>query len=652
MRFAILFFIMLFLTSISLASATLEDWGDTNFERRIPIYVDNLAVNATITNVPVLMEFTGASSPYWATRTTNDYNDIKIQGVLGTTVYWADYEVLDWNFSTNTFRFIFKALELTPTVDDTKFYVYTNHVIGGNFDNPAGVWGTNALYVAHFIDDANDSSVNANHGVVSGATLTANTNFYGKNGYLFDGINDNIALPTGLFNGVTSMTLLAEIYNDYNNTDAQLYPAIVTSGWSSQGSFTWYLHEYPTNPLYRNQLVLGYSEGGSPAVMSFAESGTGTNKRIGLNNTYLDVAATWAQGGPKRVFIEGAQYGTTQAHVDQYALGNYWAYIGATGATGTGNLWQGYIGSVWIFSEVKSDAWINFVYLNRTSNRIVIGLSETQPLATIERGFYPTPAREVKSDVLERGRVYYYSEENFSQEDNYRGDLYIKLVNDESIAYNLEPARGTIYAGILTGAVTIPLDMPLDYYEALVEFQDDEEELAYRSTYTGLRVSQASSAKYGYFKNPVTYIRTYEDVPITVSVASVLAYEGNVTVKFINDESIIFTEVVIPVVTSANGSYVDFTRTIEPEYQSAKPTGLYQMTLFDDAENELSYVKVYIENTPESTAHKVIRNAIYPLSFAALLLGLYLGGSVVFRNWKPPPEEENKEIKIKLELYG
>jgi len=135
-------------------------------------------------------------------------------------------------------------------------------------------------------------------------------------------------------------------------------------------------------------------------------------------------------------------------------------------------------------------------------------------------------------------------------------------------------------------------------------------------------------------------------------VASVLAYEGNVTVKFINDESIIFTEVVIPVVTSANGSYVDFTRTIEPEYQSAKPTGLYQMTLFDDAENELSYVKVYIENTPESTAHKVIRNAIYPLSFAALLLGLYLGGSVVFRNWKPPPEEENKEIKIKLELYG
>lgn len=629
MRISILLFTMLFLTSISLASGTLEDWGDTNFERRIPIYVDNLAVNATITNVPVLMEFTGASSPYWATRTTNDYNDIKIQGVLGTTVYWAEYEVLDWNFSTNTFRFIFKALELTPTVDDTKFYVYTNHITGGSFDNPAGVWGTNALYIAHFIDDANDSSANANHGVVSGARVrhVENTNFYGKHAYQFNNSAGVITLPNEPDFDIQQGTIMID--QMYNSTATNTWPNLIYKG-SVLNYGPWLMYYSKTG----NALGLSWSgsTGGYPQISALQTA-----------NTYNTVAATFSlDSNTASIRVNNGTKTTTSSF--NGGLSNIAVKIGET--------WKGYVGSVWIFSEIKSDAWINFVYLNRTSNRIVIGLSETQPVATIERGFYPTPAREVKSDVLERGRVYYYSEENFSQDDNYRGDLYIKLVNDESIAYNLEPARGTIYAGILTGAVTIPLEMPLDYYEALIEFQDDEEELAYRSTYTGLRVSQASSAKYGYFKNPVTYIRTYEDVPITVSVASVSAYEGNVTVKFINDESIIFTEVVIPVTLSSNGSYVDFARTIEPEYQSAKPTGLYQMTLFDDAENELSYVKVYIENTPESTVHKVIRNAIYPLSFAALLLGLYLGGSVVFRNWKPPPEEENKEIKIKLELYG
>jgi len=226
--------------------------------------------------------------------------------------------------------------------------MYTDYDGAGDFDSPTDVWGTTAKYIGHFITDANDSSANANHGTVTGATLTADEDYLGGACYYFGGDGDKITLGNIDFRNSTTIVQFNPEFDDVGNIlgtliahelggdrDALMYVVTVAGGDYKK------LDNVPKdsdgNLLHRNS-VATVTDGVNYGFF-WVNSGTSHSTQLNANTKY------------------------TNSHAKTIDTPNVDTIIGTLGLANDD--YKGKIGFVWIFSDIKSDDWIKAVYNNQ-----------------------------------------------------------------------------------------------------------------------------------------------------------------------------------------------------------------------------------------------------------------------------------------------
>lgn len=747
----------------------------------------NIPIDEDVKDFPALIKFTSSTHPGMFTGDTPDSIRFTEQGEITKKLF---HECIVF---TNEEAQCFVRIDL-PTTGKTISVWYGDPNNSGE-EQKEWVWGANAEYIGHFVNDAKDSSSKENHGTVVGATLVENEEYLGGKGYLFGHSTHRVELPFGMLEGFTELTLISVSYLNesvvaewprtfdyYNVSQSHAHGTVRTTTGIPNNVSTWTIYDGGGIPSGKGVSI--HKETVSPYQINF-------------------YGHKWQKNEQHKLFINEIMAQRT-SDIANLELPAHTTRMGMSGFLGT-------IGNFWIFSEAKSDDWIKAVYQNQENNDqtitlgtetnlerhtedytfvitqppdggtfsltnssigtftytppqdfegiktfkfkvthpdgeteeaiVTLSITNTPPIAidsyfsteswnipitgTLEaydpnldiltygirttpskgnlltfdettgniiymaiegyvgtdsfifyasdgefeanatvnlsigttitpplKKFYTTPERTTEAEYFVAGEKYYYTEHGFAEEDNFRGTVHIKLVDINKNPIVLESTRGTIYDGVFSMDTKIPLNTPLGFYEVLIEFEDEDEKVAYRSVYDLIEVKSADDLKIGSFVNPRTYLNTYETVRTTISVQSKSDYQGEMTVLFINDEDIIFSEVKIPITITGNTSAENFTEEFKLGHHQGKPSGVYTMQLKDEKDIIVDSVRVYIDNSKEPLLHLTTRKAIYPISIIALILGLLFGKSVVFRGWKDDEPPKQEEIRLRLEKYS
>jgi len=356
------------------SSVDLPDWQSSDHGARMKITLTSDSyISADATDVPILLKFEGAGNVFWANRGDDDGDDARFYSTDSSGVVCElDYEVIDFNATAYRYH-VFVNMEYLEDGSDTgnAIYLYTDYDGAGDFDSPIDVWGTTAKYIGHFITNADDSSANGNDGVVTDATLTTNSSYLGGACYSFDGDNDKITLPQGLLGGLTTFTLVTQVYAD---------PTCANNG---------RVFDYGTAPWASGVYCISYLTSGTKLSATGYDT-TYRSSNTGAISGKSIFASVYEKNSKNYVFLNGSK--TTGTTADATMSADEVTLIGLI-SDNSGDF-KGRIGFSWIFSDVKSDDWIKAVYNNQEnySSFVTVGTIETPPTFDFLEG-YPTRAR-------------------------------------------------------------------------------------------------------------------------------------------------------------------------------------------------------------------------------------------------------------------
>lgn len=178
-----------------------QDWySDIEFNKRVPVVVDNTEVNALLTDFPLYVDLSTLGSEFW-TGVQSDGRDIRVTAGDGQTELPID--VVEINTAAQTGELHFLANSVSSTVDTT-FFVYFNNATATAY-SASDTYGRNAVWVGyeavyHFNDDPTSVANTVVDATGKGRDLLVNTealatttgqlgtafDFTGSTGYLTD----------------------------------------------------------------------------------------------------------------------------------------------------------------------------------------------------------------------------------------------------------------------------------------------------------------------------------------------------------------------------------------------------------------------------------------------------------------------------------
>jgi hypothetical protein len=332
----------------------IDEWRSENHETAIIIKVNGKNwTSAAVSDLPLLIVFNSSVDDFWANWDNDDGDDARIYDASGNIL---PYEVIDFNSSSKKYILFVKA---SASTTESELHMYVNAIANESNENASAVWGANAKYIGHFYTDANDSSANAYHAAVSGATLVADSNFYDGRGYYFDGVNDKITLPSHWV--PTSYTIVAQYWFDRTCAAEITAPRIYAHG------DRWAIYY-----LSRNPLQWGYSTLNKQYLSvknnDLTYKGTPGQLTGGVDGTTYDFGVAMTDYATyTRTYLNGVKSQSNQTL----------SVIGTTaqpiiGSAGSSQWFKGRMGSLWVFDEVKSDDWVNLVYRqSKTQNALI-----------------------------------------------------------------------------------------------------------------------------------------------------------------------------------------------------------------------------------------------------------------------------------------
>lgn len=246
---------------------------------------------------------------------------------------------------------------LTGLAENTTYYIraYATNNAGTVYGNQvsfttSSVMPLNGLVAYYpFNGNANDEGVNANHGIVTGATLTTNRKGAANKAYYFDGTSNYIKITGGLpiTNSFTiSFWAFCEDASNYNN--------VICDGSSQDGGNDFLINFRSTSIGIRadkNNLPLNY-EDSYPAALS----------NLDIINKWVNVV--WVMDpASSKIYLNGElistinQAGTNEGHHDAFS------FIGARQVWGNPDyFFKGKLDDIMIYNKPLTQAEITTLY--------------------------------------------------------------------------------------------------------------------------------------------------------------------------------------------------------------------------------------------------------------------------------------------------
>lgn len=336
-------------------------WYDGNYSYRtfIEVKADRF-IDEDITDYPVYINL-NVNSTYWDYCGSDGSTDLIIVGLDEGIATTLSYEVINYNASSHNYEIFFLAPLLNGASGITesnfeKFAIYYNNAGSDGKDDPTGVWGATAKYIGHFVNNANDSSSNANHGTVTDAVLESNSSYLGGSYYVFDGNNDKITLLQGLLGGLSAVTIVTEVYVD---------PTCANNG---------RIFDYGTSPWESGVYSISYLTSGTKLSATGYDT-TYRSANTGAITSRSIFASVFEINSKNYVFLNSVK--TAGSVINATLSNNEITQIGLI-SDNSGDF-KGKIGFMWVFSDVKSDDWIKANYNNLENYSNFIEFSEGKP---------------------------------------------------------------------------------------------------------------------------------------------------------------------------------------------------------------------------------------------------------------------------------
>ena len=237
-----------------------------------------------------------------------------------------------------------------------------------------------------FNGNANDESVNANHGTVHGATLTTDRFGNSDSAYNFDGINNFISASA---NDLPTRDRTVSLWF-YADTDA--HPALLGYGGSGSCGTSYFMAMNAPLPIYQNRLY--------------------TSSHCDVNNLYYNYPAppvgrwyhwvTTISGTEQTMYIDGVKVSTNNNFTSPtYVIGTQLAMGAATSTSGIApyldanvTYFNGKLDDVRIYDRVLTDAEI-------------VALSASNPLNSGLVAYYPFSGNANDESVNDNDGVVY-----------------------------------------------------------------------------------------------------------------------------------------------------------------------------------------------------------------------------------------------------
>jgi hypothetical protein len=249
------------------------------------------------------------------------------------------------------------ASSISGLTASTTYYVraYATNIVGTSYGNQVIFITTSDLptigLVAYypFYGNANDESINANNGIVSGATLTTDRNGIADRAYYFDGVSNYIKV-IGALPITNSFTISFWAYSERSNG----YSNILSDGSSDFGGND-FLINFRGNAIGiradKNNLPLNY-EDSSPIELS------------GLDILNKWVHVVWTMNpNTSKVYLNGSLIMTLNISGTNEGFHDAFSFIGARQVWNSpDNFFQGKLDDILIYNRILSDTEINILY--------------------------------------------------------------------------------------------------------------------------------------------------------------------------------------------------------------------------------------------------------------------------------------------------
>ena len=337
-----------------------EEWNSTDWAQHATVTINQLVVDANLTNYPVYVDLADLPTEFWQT-TIPDCGDIRVMD-QALTVEFAR-EVVECDIETQTGEMYVKIPSVSGTID-TVFKVFWNGTHADYADNATygqhNVWDTGIFNrVFHLAEGrggtTRDSTSNAQVGTLFGGAAWEVDSQYGT-GIRFDGIDDYVLV------NISSQNRFSGWVKTAKTTGTQ---AVI-------GNFS------AANSLNRKGITVF---NGNAAV----QNRNSTTTPIDFNSGYSVANNNWHQifgstvGGSYAVYGDGV----LRASSPISSGGSFTAsesMIGASNIQVRTAYFQGVIDEARVYVVTPSDAWIKSEYLNRATTSDFYTVSFIPPI--------------------------------------------------------------------------------------------------------------------------------------------------------------------------------------------------------------------------------------------------------------------------------
>ncbi|MEL6821613.1 MAG: LamG-like jellyroll fold domain-containing protein, partial [Calditrichota bacterium] len=201
-----------------------------------------------------------------------------------------------------------------------------------------------------FSGNAEDSTANANHGIVNGAVLTTDRFGNANSAYAFDGVDDYIELTNGIdFDNYDEQTLAAWVQIDTFEVYRHSIVAYSASGTYPFGQYLLFAYDD-----YSLEYNVRYSANNNQRLLTTPNT---------ISNDWVHVTTTKDASGMMRTFVNGAQVDSLQTTPGfNTPASNFKSLIGAYKTPSTSAHLQGKIDEVRIYNRALNQAEIQEIY--------------------------------------------------------------------------------------------------------------------------------------------------------------------------------------------------------------------------------------------------------------------------------------------------
>lgn len=355
-------------------------WLDTDWRMRRKLTFNNSSATEDLTDFPVVVLLTNSNFDFSDAQSAGQ--DIRFTDSDGTTL--LSYEIEFWNSGTGNATIWVKVPQIDQASNTDSIYMYFDNPDATSAEDADAVWSNNYAAVYHMNNNPAgsapqiiDSTSNNRHGTTAG-TMNSGDLVAGKlgNAVEFDGSNDRIELPTGVFSSLTQGTVEAWTY--WQGSVGGEVEAIL-SAFNGTCWIQWTIDDIGADESYNTwqDTNCGYVGG----IKSNINMGSGV-----LDNAWGHMAFTVTTG------VGNAMYGNGTLRTQTYERGGSTGTLflddsGVSGQYWIGNTpeflseaFTGRIDELRVSSVPRSSSWIGAQYSSMNGSYIDYSGNDETPL--------------------------------------------------------------------------------------------------------------------------------------------------------------------------------------------------------------------------------------------------------------------------------